>query len=246
MKAPKTINDFQTKAAKTSMQGVPVALRDPAKRALLAWVGAAVQHNVPLKDALRRLRDGEAAEAIGRTALGPQLADPTGPASKAACTAGCAFCCILTGNDGGTITQIEAKRLYSALALLKGKPDGRQWTSKGCPSLDPETKMCRVYEARPMICRSYMSSDVSACETIASGTPAEGAGVLGAQSLYLAVLILSRNLLKGIARVPTYSLARVAAGAVDGESLEDAMNAARHGPRELDDEVARQAAVLKR
>ncbi|NNL19331.1 MAG: YkgJ family cysteine cluster protein [Boseongicola sp.] len=201
---------------------------------------------MPLNEALRRIRDGEAAEAIGRAAIAPQLADPNGPAGKAACSAGCAFCCILTGEDGGTITQIEARRLHEALMAFKGQPDGRQWTQKGCPSLDPETRLCRVYEARPMICRSYVSSDVSACETIAGGMPAEGTGVLGAQTLYLAVLTLSRNLLKGITRVPTFSLARVAAGAVDGDSLEDALSEAQHSPRELDDEIARQAVVLKR
>ena len=46
--------------------------------------------------------------------------------------------------------------------------------------------------------------------------------------------------------MPTYSLSRIAAGAIDGEKLEDAMTAAKHGPRELDHEVARQAAVIKR
>lgn len=245
MKGLNSLADLRAKTAKVSTKGVPSAVREPARRALAAWVDTAAQHQMPLKEVLRRLRDGEAAEAIGRTAVAPQLADPNGPAAQAACAAGCAFCCILTGDDGGTITQTEAQRLFDALAPLKGQPDGRQWTAKGCPSLDPETRLCRVYDARPMICRSYMSSDVSACEKIAAGTPAEGAGVLGAQTLYLAVLTLSRNLLKGITRVPTYSLARVAAGAVDGQRLEDTMDAARHAPRELDQEIARQAAVLK-
>lgn len=246
MKGLKSLADLQAKAAKVSTKGVPVAFRDPARRALVAWLGAAVQHGMPLNEALRRLRDGEAAEAIGRTAISPQLVDPTGTAAKAECRAGCAFCCILTGDDGGTITHMEARRLHEALAHLQGEPDGREWTAKGCPSLDPETRLCRAYDARPMICRSYMSTDVSACEKIAEDTPAEGAGVLGAQTLYLAVLTLSRNLLKGIARVPTYSLSRVAAGAIDGESLDVAMGAAKHGPRELDDEIARQNAVLRR
>lgn len=246
MRGIKSLADLQAKAAKVPTKGVPPALRDPARRALVAWVTTAVQHSMPLNEVLRRLRDGEAAEAIGRTAIAPQLADPSGPSARAACAPGCAFCCILSGEDGGTITQTEAKRLHDALAPLKGQPDGRDWTPKACPSLDPDTRLCRAYDARPMICRSYMSSDVAACEMIAEGTPAEGAGVLGAQTLYLAVLTLSRNLLKGITRVPTYSLSRIASGAIDGESLEDALAAARHGPRELDDEVARQAAVIKR
>lgn len=246
MKGMKSLADLQTKAAKVSTKGVPPALRDPARRALLAWVNTAVQHAMPLNEVLRRLRDGEAAEAIGRTAIAPQLADPNGPAARAACAPGCAFCCILSGDDGGTITQIEARRMHQALAPLEGQLDGRAWMPKACPSLDPETRLCRAYDARPMICRSYMSSNVAACEVIAGGTPAEGAGVLGAQALYLAVLMLTRNLLKGITRVPTYSLSRIAVGAIDGESLEDALTAAKHGPRELDEEVARQAAVIKR
>ena len=246
MKGVKSLADLQAKAVKAPTKGVPPALRDPARRALLAWINTAMQHAMPLNDVLRRLRDGEAAEAIGRTAIAPQLADPNGPASRAVCTPGCAFCCILNGEDGGTITQTEARRLHQALAPLRGQPDGRSWTAKACPSLDPETRLCRAYDARPMICRSYMSSNVVACEAIAEGTPAEGAGVLGAQALYLAVLTLSRNLLKGITRVPTYSLAAIAAGAIDGKSLDEAMEAAKHGPRELDDEVARQAAVIKR
>jgi len=246
MKGLKALAALRAKAAKTSTKGFPHALRDPARRALVAWIDTAIQHGLPLNAALRRLRDGEAAEAIGRTAIAPQLADPNGPASRAACAPGCAYCCILSGDDGGTITQVEARRLHETLEPLKGTPDGRAWTTKACPALDPESRLCRAYDARPMICRSYMSSDVTACEKIAAGTPAEGAGVLGAQALYLAVLALTRNLLKGTTRVPTYSLSRVAAGAIDGESVEDALNAARHVPRELDEEIARQAAVLKR
>jgi Fe-S-cluster containining protein len=246
LKSFKTLTDLRVRVAKVSTKGVPPALRDPARGALVAWIDTAIQYEMPLNAALRRLRDGDAAEAIGRTAIAPQLADPNGPAAKAACAPGCAFCCILSGDDGGTITQAEARRLHQALVPVAGAPDGRAWNAKACPSLDPETRLCRAYDARPMICRSYMSSDASACEMIASGATVQGAGVLGAQTLYLAVLTLTRNLLKGIVRVPTYSLSRVAAGAVDGQSEDDALNSARHGTHELEDEVARQAAMLKR
>ena len=246
VRAVKNIQELRQRATKTPTTGIPAPLRDTARRALIAWVDTAIQHQMSLNDVLRRLRDGEAAETVGRAAIAPQLIDPNGPVSQAACASGCAFCCILTGEDGGTITRLEAQRLYAALAPLKGEPDGRVWHPKACPSLDPATQICRAYAARPMICRSYISSDVSACETIANGSPAEGAGVLGAQTLYLAVLILSRALLKGIVRVPTYSLSRVAAGAVDGEDAEAVLEAALHVPRELESEIARQAQVLKR
>lgn len=246
MKPPKNLEDLKHRALKASTSGIPAPLKDPARRALVAWIETASQHEIPLKDALRRLRDGEAAETVGRTALEPQLADPNGAAAQSACAVGCAFCCILNGSDGGTITKLEVERLHNALSPLAGEPDGRSWHPNGCPSLDPETQMCRVYDARPMICRTYISSDVSACESIAEGEAAEGAGVLGAQSLYLSVLQLSRSMLKGITRLPTYSLAKVAAGAVEGKALAETLDVAQHAPRELDEEIARQRAVIQR
>ncbi len=246
MRPIKSVADLRRRAEKTSTSGVPPALRDAARRALVAWIDTALSHAVPLNIVLRRLRDGEAAEVVGQASIAPQLADPNGPASQAACAMGCAFCCILSGDDGGTITQIEAQRLHAALSPLAGQPDGRAWHPNGCPSLDPETRVCRAYDVRPMICRSYISMDVSACEAIAEGKPAEGAGVLGAQSLYLAVLTLSRTLLKGIARVPTYNLSRVATGAIEGKPIDITLDEACHLPRELDAEIARQAVFLKR
>ena len=46
---------------------------------------------------------------------------------------------------------------------------------------------------------------------------------------------LARDLLKGLARVSTYSMARIAAGAVEGEPRDDSLAAARHKPRALED-----------
>ncbi len=246
MKPPKTLEDLKQRALKASAAGIPAPLKDPARRALIAWLETAAHHGLPLKESLRRLRDGEAAETVGRTALDPQLADPNGAAARSACSVGCAFCCILSGSDGGTITKLEAERLHAALSKRAGEPDGRHWHPNGCPSLDPETRVCRVYDERPMICRTYISSEVSACESIANGEAAEGAGVLGAQSLYLSVLQLSRSMLKGITRLPTYNLSKVAAGSVDGHSLSDTLESAQHAPRELDQEIARQRAVIQR
>ena len=216
-----------------------------ARRLLLAWVEAAARHGVPLADALRRLRDGAAALQIAQSAVETQVAAGQGIVSDAACRSGCAFCCILRGDDGGTIGAEEATRLFDALSPLAGAPDGRDWHPDGCPSLDPETRLCRAYEARPMICRTYMSVDVAACEQIAEGTPATGTGVLGAQMIHLSLLALSRAVLTGTAMVQTYSMATIARMAVDGASREDALKAARHGPKGLVDEVARQAKAVK-
>ncbi len=120
-----------------------------------------------------------------------------------------------------------------------GEPDGRQWHPDACAALDPLTRTCRAYAARPLICRTYVSSDVEACEQIARGKPAAGAGVLGAQGLMLAVLALTRVALDGVVRVPTYSLSRITAGAVDGEELANSLRLSRQPPRALDDERLR-------
>lgn len=209
---------------------------DRARRGLLAYLGA--QPDLP--KATADLADGTAATGIGRVAL--SALSPKG----LACAEGCAFCCILSGADGGTITEAEAVALHSALAPLAGQPDGRDWHPKACPSLDPETRMCRAYDARPMICRAYVSPDVEACKLVADGQAAPGPGTLGPYHTYLAAIGLSRAALKGVKRVSTYALARVAASAVDGHSLADTLTDARHKPTELDAELKRSKHDLSR
>lgn len=210
-----------------------------------SWVQTASSHGMPMNEVLRRLRDGAMARQVAISAVETQVAAGQGIVSEAACRAGCAFCCILNGEDGGTIGKDEAVRLFDALQPLAGEPDGRVWHPKGCPSLDPETRMCRAYEARPLICRTYMSTRVDACEDIANGTPAAGTGVLGAQLIHLALLALSRAVLTGTAMVQTYSMATVARMAVEGASRDDALAAARHGPSSLVDELARQSKAAR-
>ncbi|CUH38916.1 hypothetical protein JSE7799_01635 [Jannaschia seosinensis] len=101
-------------------------MTERARTGLLAWLDA--QPARPADDLIRDLSRGVAATAIGRTMLA-QIPMPEG----LACAAGCAFCCILPGEDGGTLT---------------------------------------AYEARPMIRRSYVSRDATACKAIADGWPA--------------------------------------------------------------------------
>ena len=245
MSAPKNLEDLERRTRKLPLKGVPPPLREAARRALVAWIGTARAHDMPLKEALRRLRDGEAAVAVGQAAIEPQLADPSGPAARAACRSGCAFCCVLRGDDGGTITRSEALRLHAALAPLAGEPDGRAWRADACAALDPQTLKCRAYDVRPMICRSFLSSDAAACARMADGAPATGTGVLGAQSVYLAVLAATRQLLQGVAQTPTYSLATVTAWSVDGRSDDETLTAARHAPRELDAELARTVRAIR-
>ncbi len=203
-------------------------------------------HRLDLRQALRRLRDGEVAVEAARAALGAQTSDPAGPMSQADCREGCAFCCILLGSDGGTITGVEAARLHEALAPLAGHPDGRDWHPSACAALDPDTRLCRAYDARPAICRSYISPDAALCERVAEGEAVVGPGVLGGHTLYLSVLTLTREALRGVTAVPTYSLSRIAIAAVEGVPLTEALDSARHAPRELTEEIGRQKAALGR
>ncbi len=209
---------------------------DRARRGLMAYVGA----QADVARAGKELADGTAATGVGRVAL--SALSPQG----LACADGCAFCCILTGEDGGTITEAEATALHIALAPLAGQPDGRAWHPKACPSLDPGTRSCRAYDARPMICRAYVSTDVAACKAVSEGQAASGPGTLGPYHTYLAAIGLSRSALKGVKRVSTYALARVAAAAVEGKSLEEALATARHKPAELDAELKRSKHDLSR
>lgn len=208
----------------------PASVVERARGALLAWLDSAPDAGpVPMAD-------GTAAVGLGRVAVqGMQ------PPPGLACAEGCAFCCILTGADGGTISEAEARALHAALLPLAGQPDGRDWHPKACPALDPATQTCRAYDARPMICRSYVSTDVSACRSVAGGVAADGPGTLGGYHVYLAALGLSRAALKGAKRVSTFSLARLAAASVAGQEIEAALSAARHKPALLDAELKRSA-----
>jgi hypothetical protein len=246
MSAPKDMAGLRARALAARASGLPPALRDTARRTLVAWIDTAAAHGMPLREALRRLRDGEAAQQAGLAVIAGQMADSEGPAASAACAEGCAFCCILTGEDGGTMTGTEARAMQAALAPVSGQPDGRAWHPAACPALDPDSRTCRAYEARPMICRSYLSPDAALCQRIAEGEAVSGPGVLGAYPVYLAVLALTREMLRGTVAVPTYSLRRIAAGSVAGEDAETALDAARHAPRELTRELDRQAAAIRR
>jgi AcrR family transcriptional regulator len=139
-----------------------------------------------------------------------------------------------------------AAELEAALAPLAGAPDGLIWHPRGCPALDPATRMCRAYEARPAICRSFHSTDAAACEANARGEPVPGARLAGAQLTYLAAHGLARAALAGRARVDTFSLFDLAAAAVAGMPLDAAMKAARHVGGALDAERRRTGRALAR
>jgi hypothetical protein len=212
-----------------------------ARRGMTAWLEAMLARGETATDLAGQMATGVVASGVAQV----ELAAATLPGDLA-CGQGCAFCCILGGADGGTITEAEARALHGALMPFAGAPDGRDWHPRACAALDPATRQCRAYAARPTICRSYVSRDATACEAVAYGQEATGQGTLAAYHGYLAALGLSRAALRGQRRVATYALARIAAAAVEGCDPETALQVARHPASGLEDELKRSKRDLAR
>lgn len=204
-----------------------------ARNLLLTYLDAAAARALPPREVAEDMARGGAALRLGEATRNALMASPPRVVREAACASGCAFCCILRGGDGGTITETEARRLHDALSPFAGTPDGRDWHPAACPALDPDTRSCRAYDVRPMVCRSYVSTDAEACRINSEGGEAQGGGLLGSHVDYLAVHALARDTLKGTMRVATYAMARIARGAVEGEALDDSLSAARQAPTTL-------------
>ena len=204
-----------------------------AKGGISAFVKSMFESGKSHETVVNNIADGSAAKGIGQ--IGLSSYNPTG----LACKSGCAFCCILSGEDGGIISESEATLLFYDLSKLQSEPDGRDWNPKACPALNPVTLACRTYSNRPMICRSYVSTDATACQKVSEGESAAGMGTLEPYHTYLASLEVSRNSLKGIKRVCTYSLSKLTANALSGATLEDSLNNSRHKPIELNKEIKR-------
>ena len=234
MTAPKGVPALRRAVEKARLPGTPRAVTERARRILLASLDALAA--APAARVADDMASGAAATRIGEADMARAAPPP-----DTDCRAGCAFCCILAGDDGGTVTAHEARRLHAALAPVAGRPDGRAWHPMACPALDPETRTCRAYDARPMICRAYLSTDVAACEAIAQGTPAPGPVTLAGYGIALAAHGLARAALKGTRAAPTHALRMVAAAAVEGRDVETALTESRHAPRMLDAERRRLA-----
>lgn len=231
-----TPDALQTRIARARAPGLTRQRADLARRILTDLAARAAAAGQDGAQVLSLLADGMAAAQVAQALLA-QRADPPG----LDCRTGCAFCCILAGQDGALVTRAEARRVHAALTPLAGLPDGRAWHPRACAALDPETRTCRAYAARPTICRSYVSTDAAACETVAQGGTAPGPGLIGDHLTYLAVHALARAALRGVAAVPTYSLAAMTAAAVAGVPVETALKEARHAPKVLEGEVRRTA-----
>ena len=227
---------LKDRIASAKLPGAPKAAVERARRMLLATAEAAVRTGAGEDAMVRDLATGTAAVRIGGAELQREAAE--GLFADAACGAGCAWCCII-GPDGPPLTRAEAEALHAALLPHAGEASGTDWHPRACPSLDPATQRCRAYERRPLICRAFLSSDPAACAENAEGGDRPGAGVAGAQPVALAAQALSRAALAGEAKVSTYGLASIAAAALAGEPLADALRAARQPPRALTDELRR-------
>lgn len=226
--------DLANRVAKAKVKGVGKQLETRGKRILTSYLQTAQSYGMPAKDVVAEMASGQTAWRLGHAVRDEILKTPPDAVRNAACAQGCAFCCILSGGEGGVISGYEAEQLHNALGSFAGKPDGRDWHPEACPALDPETRSCRVYDARPMICRSFLSTDASACERNAAGGEEQGAGLLGSHLDYLVVHALCRQALKGITQVHTYSMAATASAAVDGEDATAGLTTARHKPSALD------------
>lgn len=229
-----TVADLAARVAKAKVKGVDAALETRGKRILTSFLQTAQTYGMPPKDVVAEMASGKAAWRLGHAVRDEILKSPPEAVTKAACAQGCAFCCILSGGEGGVITGFEAAQLHKAVSPLAGQPDGRDWHPEACPALDPETRSCRAYDARPMICRSFLSMDAAACESNAAGGTEKGAGLLGSHLDYLVIHALCRQALKGIAQVHSYSMATTAASAVAGDDAETGLTNARHKPSALD------------
>ena len=229
-----TVADIAARVAKARVKGATKAQEDRAKRILSSFLQTAQTYGMPVKEVVAEMASGQAAWRLGHAVRDEILKAPPEAVTKAACAQGCAFCCILSGGEGGVITGFEAQQLHNAISPLAGQPDGRAWHPNACPALDPETRSCRAYDARPMICRSFLSMDAAACESNAAGGKEQGAGLLGNHLDYLVIHALCRQALKGITQVHTYSMAATAAAAVDGIAVSDGITGARHKPSALE------------
>ncbi|WP_370274007.1 YkgJ family cysteine cluster protein [Pseudooceanicola nitratireducens] len=216
-----TLSDLSDRLNRAAPDTLPESVATRA-RALLA-----PDPDTPLPQQLEDLRTGALSVRIAANTR----ADLPAFDAPLACAPGCAFCCLIPDGDGGLITQAEAERMHSALAPLAGQPDGRAWHPDACAALDPETRLCRAYDARPNICRAFFSFDAAACEIIADGGDADGSAITGDHLDYLATLAIARS---ALGDVPTYALQQLTIATVEGADCATALAAARHDDAELD------------
>lgn len=206
---------------------------EKVKTALAGQLDRARDEGRPLKEHVAAARDGTHALEVATTELDRQdeagIAGALGGAP--ACRMGCAFCCVLrTGpeDSGLLVTEAEARRAGAALAKLQGQPDGRSWIAQACPALDPESRACRIYETRPVMCRSVYNTDAQPCADLVRSGGARGYTLNSdaADIHYLAHAIGVTTVGEG-ATGTVYSFARFAGEVIDGAGIDQALSRAR-------------------
>lgn len=231
--APVSFRLLNARLARATIPAFGYGVTARARALLAGYLARAEQAGQTPEAVADTLASGATARALADEVTAEITAASPALTRDIACRSGCAWCCIFLEGDGGLITEAEALGLHAALSALAGRPDGRSWHPNACAALDPATRNCRAYDARPMICRSFISTDAEACRENAEGGDAEGSGTIGSHIDYLALLALSREILRGRRNLATYSLDRLACAATAGATAEAALATARHAPREL-------------
>lgn len=97
------------------------------------------------------------------------------------CAPGCAFCCHLSvfvsvpellhlaahlrrTRSPEALVSLTARVQATAAAVAELSKAERAQAKRACPLLDPTTRQCSVYDARPLTCRAYNSCDAAVCE----------------------------------------------------------------------------------
>ena len=125
--------------------------RELAKRS----VEQAVRTEVSFKTYVDALRSGYAIQSWGVHMLEQQPYDMSSM-SPVGCAKGCFYCCC----TDIYVTLSEAEEVAKA---VQGLPLPT-FHPKACPALDPDTKACRAYTKRPLVCRSYFVVDAQTCK----------------------------------------------------------------------------------
>jgi len=98
-----------------------------------------------------------------------------------ACKMGCSYCChqtvlatpyelfflaqfVKNKFSGQQLDTIVQRASAKASVTSKLPLEKRLRHKQPCPLLHPEQGFCRAYQARPMACRIYLSSDVKSCQ----------------------------------------------------------------------------------
>lgn len=103
--------------------------------------------------------------------------------AKLSCKKGCSHCCniqVMIAEDEADLLHevakrdnipLDTERLEAQAAWTEDDYPAHFFSGKAaCVFLDPETKVCRVYEERPMACRSYLvASPPEDCEPSPDG-----------------------------------------------------------------------------